>query len=73
MIEPASNLLGLIREVCAMGLYFPVYPPEDLGKLDQQSRIKLKTAIINVLHNDADVKALIKAKTKDTFDSLKKP
>jgi hypothetical protein len=56
-----------------MGLYFPIYPPEDLGKLDQQQRIKLKTAIINVLHNDPEVKQMIKDKTKDTFDALKKP
>jgi hypothetical protein len=56
-----------------MGLYFPVYPPADLAKLDQQKRIKLKAAIIDVLHNDDDVKNMIKAKTQATFDDLAKP
>jgi hypothetical protein len=56
-----------------MGLYFPVYPPEDLAKLDQQKRIQLKTAIINVLHNDPDVRQMIKDKTKATYQAVTKP
>jgi hypothetical protein len=55
-----------------MGMHFIVYPPEDLAKLDQQKKIKLKTAIMDVLHNDPEVRQLIQEKTKATYTKLTK-
>jgi formaldehyde-activating enzyme involved in methanogenesis len=54
-----------------MGLFFPVYPPEDLDKLDQQKRGELKAAIRQVLHNDPDIKNLIKEKLPEVQKLLK--
>jgi hypothetical protein len=55
-----------------MGMHFIVYPPEDLAKLDHQKRIKLKTAIMHVLHNDPEVLKMIKEKTQATYHALAK-
>jgi hypothetical protein len=53
-----------------MGIHFIVYPPEDLARLDHQKKIKLKTAIMHVLHNDAQIRQMIKEKTQATYDTL---
>jgi len=64
-----------------MGVFFPVYPPEDLNKLEQQKRAQLKAAILQALQFDPDIKALIgdklpevrrllKNKTQHVFDEL---
>ncbi len=45
-----------------MGLFFPVYPPEELAKVDQQKRSELKAAILEALQNDPDVKKLLEEK-----------
>jgi hypothetical protein len=55
-----------------MGMHFIVYPPEDLAKLDQQKRMKLKSAIMHVLHNDAEVRQMLHEKTKATYTKLMK-
>jgi|HubBroStandDraft_6_1064221.scaffolds.fasta_scaffold1627340_2 hypothetical protein len=55
-----------------MGMHFIVYPPEDLAKLDQQKRIKLKSAIMHVLHNDPEVRQMLKSKTQAAYNTLTK-
>jgi hypothetical protein len=55
-----------------MGMHFIVYAKKELAKLDQEKRIKLKTAIMHVLHNDPDVRKMIKAKTQATYKALAK-
>jgi formaldehyde-activating enzyme involved in methanogenesis len=72
MIEPANNLLGLNEEVCAMGLFFPVYPSEDLAKLSKEKKQALATAIKTVLMTDPEVQQLLKDKTAATFQALAK-
>ena len=54
-----------------MGLFFPVYPPEDLNKVDQQKRAELKTAILEVLQTDPDVKKLFEDKLPEVRRLLK--
>jgi len=41
-----------------------VYPPQDLEKLDEAKRQKLKEAIMKVLLNDPEVKELIRKKNE---------
>jgi hypothetical protein len=48
-------------------LGFPIYPPEDLAKLDQQKRGELKAAIRNVLKTDAEVQKLLHGRPWDTL------
>ena len=64
------SCFALTRGVCDMGIHFIVYPPEDLARLDHQKKIKLKTAIMHVLHNDAQIRQMIKEKTQATYDTL---
>ncbi len=54
-----------------MGNIFPIYPPEDLFKLDQQKREELKTTIRHVLNNDPDVRKLLEDKLPDVKNLLK--
>jgi mRNA-degrading endonuclease RelE of RelBE toxin-antitoxin system len=53
-----------------MGLFFPVYPPEDLAKLDQAKRKELATAIRQVLQTDPDVQKLLREKTSEKYREL---
>ena len=55
-----------------MGLYFPVFPPDEWAKLDKEKKKKLAAAIQQVLVNDPEVRELLKAKTMDVFNSLQK-
>ena len=43
-----------------MGLFFPVYPRDDLAKLDQQKRKELATAIRQVLQSDPEIQQFLK-------------
>ena len=52
-----------------MGLMFPVYPPEDLSKLDDQKRKELGNAIRQVLLTDSDVQQLLKDKTWEALQT----
>ena len=47
-----------------MGQFSNVFPPEDLVKLDAESRQKLREAITKVMHSDPDVRKLIREKNK---------
>jgi hypothetical protein len=62
MIEPANDLLGLIRRLCGMGITLPVYPPDDWDKLGKQKRADLTSAMLHVLQYDPDVKKLLEPK-----------
>jgi hypothetical protein len=62
--------LALIREGCALGLFFTVYSPEDLDRLDSAKRKELANAIREVLQTDPDVQRLLREKTSDKFDEL---
>ena len=53
-----------------MGLFFNVYPPADLAKLDDQKRKELAAVIRQVLQSDPDVQKLIQAKTQAKYDDL---
>jgi hypothetical protein len=68
-----------MREICAMGLTFPVYPPADLDKLNQQKKKELAAAIRQVLEKDPEVQQLLRVpevrkllieKTWDTYQAL---
>jgi hypothetical protein len=54
-----------------MGNVFPIYPPEDLGKLDKQKREELRAAIIHVLRFDPDFKKLLEEKLPDAKQLLR--
>jgi hypothetical protein len=71
MIEPASNLFHLIREVCVMGLFFPVYPPNELNNVEQHKRSELKAEILRVLQTDPDVRKLLEDKLPELRRLLK--
>jgi hypothetical protein len=49
---------------------FPVYPPRDLERLDKQKLGELKLAILQVLHEDPDVKTLLRDKTEEVYQKL---
>jgi len=53
-----------------MGIPFPVYPPEDLARLDNAKRKELATAIREVLRTDPDVQKLLREKTSEKFREL---
>jgi hypothetical protein len=53
-----------------MGLFFPVYPPEDLSKLNKEKKQELATAIRLVLKTDPDVQKLLRDKTAATYQAL---
>jgi hypothetical protein len=53
-----------------MGLFFPVYPPEDLSKLNKEKKQELATAIRLVLKTDPDVQKLLRDKTSATYQAL---
>jgi hypothetical protein len=53
-----------------LGLFFTVYSPEDLDRLDSAKRKELANAIREVLQTDPDVQRLLREKTSDKFDEL---
>ena len=66
-----------------MGVFFPVHPPEDVNKLERKKRTELKLEIMKVLMTDPEVdallkekmpelKALLKTKTQDLFDKMRR-
>jgi|SoiMethySBSTD1v2_1073268.scaffolds.fasta_scaffold507657_2 hypothetical protein len=66
-----------------MGVFFPVHPPEDVNKLERKKRTELKLEIMKVLMTDPEVdallkekmpelKALLKSKTQDLFDKMRR-
>ena len=66
-----------------MGVFFPVHPPEDVNKLERKMRTELKLEIMKVLMTDPEVdallkekmpelKALLKNKTQDLFDKMRR-
>jgi len=54
-----------------MGTVFPIYPPDDLNKLDKQKREELKAAIRHALQYDSDVKKLLDDKLPEIRRLLK--
>jgi hypothetical protein len=56
-----------------MGVFGPVYPPDDLDKLDKEKRDQLRAAIVKVLQTDPDVRKLLKDKTFSVYQQLLKP
>ena len=56
-----------------MGVTVPVYPPEEMAKLDKDKRNQLRTAIGKVLATDEDVRALLRTKTFPLYQQLLKP
>ena len=55
-----------------MGIYFPIYPPQEWAKLDKEKRKALSAAILQVLTTDPEVRQLLRQKTKPVLDGLKK-
>ena len=53
-----------------MGVFTPVYPSQDLDKLDKQKRRELGEAILDVLHNDEQIRGLLKEKTWAKYQEL---
>ena len=49
-----------------MGVFFPVYPPEELDKVDKEKRSELKAAILDALLNDPEVRKLLEEKLPET-------
>ena len=56
-----------------MGVTVPVYPPDDMAKLDKAKRKQLREAIGKVLATDEDVRKLLKDKTWKLYQDLLKP
>jgi hypothetical protein len=53
-----------------MGGFSPVYPPEDMDKLDTKQRDELRNAVLKVLQTDPQVRNLLKSKTLPVFKKL---
>jgi hypothetical protein len=56
-----------------MGIYLPIYPPQEWAKLDKEKRKALSAAILQVLTTDQEVRQLLRQKTQTVLDGLKKP
>jgi hypothetical protein len=55
-----------------MGGFPPVYTPDELHGLNEEKRNQLRLAIAKVLQTDSQVREMLKAKTRDEYDLLKK-
>jgi hypothetical protein len=55
-----------------MALIPPIYPPEDLAKLNEEQRNELRIAVLRVLQTDSQVRQLLKDKTSEAYEKLKK-
>ena len=55
-----------------MGGFPPVYTPDELDGLNEEKRNQLRLAIAKVLQTDSQVREMLKAKTRDEYDLLKK-
>ncbi len=53
-----------------MSIFPPVYPSEDLEKLDEEGRNELRMAIIRQLQSDNDVRELLRKKTRPAYEQL---
>ncbi len=53
-----------------MGFMEPVYPPEDLEKLNEKQRRVLRNAVLLELQTDRQIRRLLRKKTLHVFESL---